>query len=38
MNPPTPNTPHDDGLDWLREVRQKLFQESGSNLQKLGDT
>ncbi len=38
MNPPAPTTPHDDGLDWLREVRHRLFQESGSNLQKLGDT
>lgn len=35
MNPPA--TPHDDGLDWLREVRSKLFQKSGCNLRKLGD-
>ena len=37
MKPPAATTPHDDGLDWLREVRRRLFQESGSNLQKLGE-
>ena len=37
MNPPSTTTPHDDGLDWLREVRRKLFQESGCSLEKLGD-
>lgn len=39
MNPHTtaPTPPHDDGLDWLREVRGRLFQKSGCNLEKLGD-
>ena len=37
MKPPAPTTPPDDDLDWLREVRRRLFQESGSNLQKLGE-
>ncbi len=37
MNTPAPTTPHDDGLDWLREVRLRLFQETGCNLQRLGD-
>ena len=33
---PTPHT-HDDGLEWLREVRRKLFAESGGDLKRLGN-
>jgi hypothetical protein len=33
----SPTTSHDDGLDWLREVRRGLFQKSGCNLEKLGE-
>ena len=36
MNTHTPAT-HDDGLEWLREVRRRLFQESDRNLEKLGN-
>ena len=34
---PSPTNPHDDGLEWLRDIRRKLLQESGGNLQRLGE-
>lgn len=30
-------TPHDDGLEWLRDIRRKLLRESGGNLKRLGE-
>ena len=30
MNPPPP-TPHDDGLDWLRDIRRQIFTECERN-------
>ena len=30
MNPPPP-TPHDDGLEWLRDIRRQIFTECGQN-------
>jgi hypothetical protein len=31
------NTHHDDGLEWLREIRRKHMQEAGGDLKRLGD-
>ena len=36
MNTP-PSAPHDDGLEWLREVRRTMLREAGGDLKKLGD-
>ncbi len=36
MTTPSAN-PHDDGLEWLRDIRRKLLQESGGNLKRLGE-
>lgn len=36
MNIPT-TTAHDDGLEWLREIRRKHMQEAGGDLRRLGD-
>ncbi len=33
----SPMNPHDDGLEWLRDVRRKLLEESGGNLRRLGE-
>ena len=30
-------TQHDDGLEWLREIRRKHMQEAGGDLKRLGD-
>ena len=37
MNTALPNNPHGDGLEWLREVRRRMFQHAGGDLKKLGD-
>ena len=37
MNPPSPTTPHEDGLEWLRDIRRKLMTEAGGDLKRLGD-
>lgn len=29
--------PHDDGLEWLRDIRRNLLQECGGNLKRLGE-
>jgi hypothetical protein len=29
--------PHDDGLEWLRDIRRKHMQEAGGDLKTLGD-
>ena len=34
---PSPANPHDDGLEWLRDIRRKLLQESGGSLKRLGE-
>ena len=31
------HSPHDDGLQWLRDVRRKLMAEAGGDLQQLGN-
>ena len=36
MTTPSVN-PHDDGLEWLRDIRRKLLRESGGHLQRLGE-
>ena len=36
MNP-DPATPHEDGLEWLRELRRRMFQQADGDLKKLGD-
>lgn len=36
MNP-APSTPRDDGLEWLRELRRRMFQQADGDLKKLGD-
>lgn len=36
MNP-TPTTTHDDGLEWLRDIRRKLLIEAGGDLKKLSE-
>jgi hypothetical protein len=36
MNPDTTNT-HDDGLEWLRDIRRKLLKEAGGDLKRLGE-
>lgn len=33
----TTTTTHDDGLEWLREIRHKHMQEAGGDLRRLGD-
>lgn len=37
MNPPPATPPHDDGLQELRDIRQRLLSEAGGDLQRLGD-
>ena len=32
-----PSTPHDDGLEWLRDIRRRMFQQAGGDLKQLGD-
>lgn len=36
MNPPSVKI-HDDGLEWLRDVRRNLFKQCGNDLKRLGD-
>ena len=36
MNNDAP-TSHDDGLEWLRDIRRRMFQEANGDLKKLGD-
>ena len=36
MNP-DPSTPHDGGLEWLRDIRRRMFQQANGDLKKLGD-
>ncbi len=36
MTTPAAN-PHDDGLEWLRDIRRKLLQESGGDIKRLGE-
>ena len=33
----TTTSAHDDGLEWLRDIRRKLMQEAGGNLKTLGE-
>jgi hypothetical protein len=33
---PTQNT-HDDGLEWLRDIRRKLLKDAGGDLKHLGE-
>ena len=33
----TPASSHDDGLEWLREVRRKILRDAGGDLKKLGE-
>jgi len=35
MNPTPP--PHDDGLEWLRDVRSEMLQQADGDFKKLGD-
>ena len=37
MNPQPPAEPHDDGLEWLREIRRKITAEFGHDQQRIGD-
>jgi hypothetical protein len=37
MNTPPAHLPHDDGLEWLRDVRRKLMTEAGGDLKQLGN-
>ena len=37
MNTASPTILHDDGLEWLREIRHKLMTEAGGDLKSLGD-
>ena len=37
MNPQPPAEPHDDGLEWLREIRRKVTAEFDHNQQRIGD-
>jgi hypothetical protein len=37
MNTPPTQFPHDDGLEWLRDVRRKLMTEAGGGLKQLGN-
>ena len=37
MNAPSLTTHHEDGLEWLRDVRRKLMTEAGGDLKRLGD-
>lgn len=37
MNTASPTTHHDDGLEWLRDIRRKLMTEAGGDLKRLGD-
>ena len=37
MNTPPTHLPHDDGLEWLRDVRRKLMTEAGGDLKQLGN-
>lgn len=32
-----PSLPHDDGLEWLRDIRRNMFQQANGDLKKLGD-
>jgi len=32
-----PPTTHDDGLEWLRDIRRKLLQDAGGDLKRLGE-
>jgi len=34
---PTPTTTHDDGLEWLRDIRSKLLKDAGGDLKRLGE-
>ena len=36
MNPTMPTT-HDDGLEWLRDIRRKLLKDAGGELKRLGE-
>jgi hypothetical protein len=31
------NAVHDDGLEWLRDIRSKLMAKAGGDLKRLGD-
>jgi len=35
MNPTPP--PHDDGLEWLRDVRSRMLRQADGDFKKLGD-
>ena len=37
MNPQPPAEPHDDGLEWLREIRRKITAEFDHDQQRIGD-
>jgi hypothetical protein len=37
MNPQPPAEPHDDGLEWLREIRRKITSEFDHDQQRIGD-
>ena len=37
MNTAPQTIHHDDGLEWLRDVRRKLMTEAGGDLKRLGD-
>ena len=37
MKTPSPTTTHDDGLEWLRDIRRKLMDAASGDLKRLGD-
>ena len=37
VEPASPPSPHDDGLEWLREIRRRLLSEANGDLKQLGD-
>ncbi|MCX6838044.1 MAG: hypothetical protein NTX35_09570 [Verrucomicrobia bacterium] len=37
MNPKPSHQPHDDGLEWLRDIRRKITSDFGHDQKKIGD-
>ena len=37
MKPEPPAEPHDDGLEWLREIRRRISSDFDHDQQRLGD-
>jgi len=37
MNPNPTTTTHDDGLEWLRDIRRKLLKDADGDLKRLGE-